>query len=58
MKMTFDLPEDLVQTIKIRAVEEGKTFKALMAELMAKGLAEFKAQKARSKEPVKTEDRP
>lgn len=58
MKMTFDLPEDLVRTIKIRAVEEGKTFKALMAELMAKGLAEFKAQKASLKEPVKTEDRP
>lgn len=39
MKLTFDLPEDLLREIKILAVTEGKTFKALMAELFISGLA-------------------
>ncbi len=36
--MTFDFPEDLLKEVKIRAVQEGKTFKTLMAELLDQGL--------------------
>ena len=39
MKLTLDLPEDLLREIKILAVTEGKTFKALMTELFISGLA-------------------
>ena len=38
VKMTFDLPEDLLREAKIRAIQEGKTFKDKMAELFALGL--------------------
>lgn len=38
MKMTFDLPEDLLREAKIRAIQEGKTFKDKMAELFTLGL--------------------
>jgi len=44
MKMTFDLPEELLLDLKIRAVNEGKTFKALMAELFRRGLDLMKAE--------------
>lgn len=46
MKLTLDLPEDLLKQIKIRAVNEGKTFKALMAELFRDGLAIIKEGEA------------
>ena len=58
MKMTLDLPEDLLRTLKVRAVTEGKTFKGLMAELMSSGLAAIKAQEARAKKSLKTKARP
>ncbi len=38
MKMTFDLPEDLLREAKVRAIREGKTFKDMMAELFTLGL--------------------
>ena len=57
MKLTLDLPEDLLRTLKIRAVQEGKTFKGLMAELMRGGLAAIKAQEARANKSVKTKAR-
>ncbi len=58
MKLTLDLPEDLMRTLKIRAVQEEKTFKGLMAELMSSGLAVLQAQEAGMKKPVKTKARP
>lgn len=58
MKITLDLPEALLRTLKIRAVKEEKTFKGLMAELMSSGLAALKAQEAGAKKPVKTKARP
>ena len=58
MKMTFDLPEDLLRALKVRAVKEGKTFKGLMAELMSSGLAAFTAQEARVNHSPKTKTRP
>lgn len=46
MKLTLDLPEDLLRELKIRAVNEGKTFKTLMAELFRNGLAAIKDEEA------------
>lgn len=57
MKLTIDLPEDLLKTLKFRAVNEGKTFKALMAELFRDGLAKLKAQQAAA-EREKTANQP
>jgi len=38
MKTTFDLPDGLVQQIKIRAVQERKPLKRFVADLLVKGL--------------------
>lgn len=38
MKTTLDLPDDLVQRIKIRAVQERKPLKRFVADLLVKGL--------------------
>ncbi len=38
MKTTMDLPEDLVRRIKIRAVQERKPLKRLVADLLDQGL--------------------
>ncbi len=39
MKLTVELPEDLVQEIKLRAVRENSKLKNLVAELLRRGLA-------------------
>lgn len=39
MKTTFDLPNDLVREIKLKAVHEGRKLKDAMAELLRAGLA-------------------
>jgi hypothetical protein len=38
--MTFDLPADLVRTIKLRAIEENRKLKDMAAELLRRGLAQ------------------
>lgn len=38
MKTTIDLPEELVRRLKIRAVQQGKPFKRLVAELLSQSL--------------------
>jgi hypothetical protein len=38
MKTTMDLPDDLVQRMKIRAVQERKPLKRLVADLLVKAL--------------------
>lgn len=38
MKTTIDLPDELVRDVKIRAVIEGRTVKALVASLLREGL--------------------
>lgn len=40
MKTTIDLPDDLLRTVKIRAVQENKKLKDLVAELLRRGLAD------------------
>jgi hypothetical protein len=39
MKTTIDLPPDLVRSLKIRAVNEGRKLKELAADLLYRGLA-------------------
>lgn len=51
MKMTFDLPEDLLREAKILAIQEGKTFKAKMAELFTLGLDLMDAEDAAKSPP-------
>ena len=38
MKTTFDLPEDLVRKMKLRAVREGKKLKEVATEVVRRGL--------------------
>lgn len=38
MKTTVDLPADLLRTIKIRAIEENRKLKDVVAELLRRGL--------------------
>jgi plasmid stability protein len=45
MKLTLDLPEDMLRDLRIQAVNEGKTFKALMTELLRSGLATMQSAK-------------
>lgn len=40
MKTTVDLPAELVRAIKIRAVEENRKLKEMIAELLRRGLGE------------------
>ena len=39
MKITVDLPADLVRAVKIRAAEENRRLKDTFAELLRRGLA-------------------
>jgi len=39
MKTTLDLPDDLMRTIKIRAVQENRKLKDAIADLLRRGLA-------------------
>jgi hypothetical protein len=39
MKTTLDLPDDLVHALKLRALQEGRKLKELVATLLASGLA-------------------
>ncbi|MBK8476556.1 MAG: hypothetical protein IPL39_09565 [Opitutaceae bacterium] len=52
MKMTFDLPEDLLREAKVLAIQEGKTFKDKMAELFTLGLDRMDAAEAAKASPV------
>lgn len=40
MKTTLDLPDDLLRAMKIRAVQEGRKFKEVAAEVFRRGLAQ------------------
>jgi plasmid stability protein len=40
MKTTLDLPDDLMRAVKIRAAEENRKLKDLIAELLRRGLAQ------------------
>jgi hypothetical protein len=40
VKTTLDLPDELLRTVKIRAAQEDRKLKDLIAELLERGLAE------------------
>ena len=40
MKTTLDLPDELMRAVKIRAVNEGRRIKDVVAELLSVGLAQ------------------
>ncbi len=42
MKTTFDLPDDLIKQVKLRAVHQGRKLKDAVADLLRKGLAAAK----------------
>lgn len=44
MKTTLDLPDELMKSIKLRAVEENRTLTDLIAELLRRGLADEGAE--------------
>ncbi|MHB8341778.1 MAG: antitoxin [Mycobacteriales bacterium] len=67
MKTTLDLPDELVRAVKIRAVNEGRRLKDVMADLIRCGLARETAPHAapptkvqlpliRCAHPARTED--
>jgi plasmid stability protein len=53
MKTTLDLPDDLMRTVKIRAVHEHKKLKDTIAELLRKGLSNKGVARAKLPKPVK-----
>ena len=48
MKTTLDLPNDLVREIKLRAVDEGKELKDVVADLIRRGLSRDDVARAMS----------
>lgn len=40
MKTTLDLPDELMRTVKIRAVRENRKLKDMIAELLQRGLTQ------------------
>jgi plasmid stability protein len=40
MRTTLDLPDDLMRSVKIRAVHENRSLKDVIADLLRRGLAE------------------
>jgi hypothetical protein len=40
MKTTLDLPDDVVRAVKMRAVEENRKLKDIIADLLRRGLAQ------------------
>ena len=39
MKTTVDLPDELMRAVKIRAAQEGRKLKTVMADIVERGLA-------------------
>lgn len=53
MKTTLDLPDDLMQQVKIRAVHEQKKLKDAIAEFIRKGMEASKTRPKNIPKPVK-----
>jgi plasmid stability protein len=46
VKTTIDLPDDLLRTVKLRAVQENRKLKDLVADLLQRGLAHSEGKPA------------
>jgi plasmid stability protein len=58
MKMTFDLPPELIQSLKLRALHDGRKLKDATADILRNGLATSeKAQKRSPKSAVVFKDK-
>ena len=53
MKTTVDLPDELMQTIKLRAVQERRKLKDIVADLLRRGLAAESEHPAAVRERVR-----
>lgn len=53
MKTTLDLPDELMKSIKLRAVEENRTMTDLIAEFLRRGLAQEPTERAMAQHRVK-----
>ncbi|HET9211940.1 MAG TPA: antitoxin [Thermoanaerobaculia bacterium] len=53
MKTTLDLPDDLVRAVKIRAVEENRKLKDVIADLLRRGLAQRRGAPAAARKRLK-----
>lgn len=60
MKTTVELPDDLVRRVKVRAAEDNRKLKELLAELIERGLASIDgARRARRlPKPLRVGDAP
>lgn len=54
MKTTVELPDELMRSVKVQAAQENRKLKDLLAEVIARGLAERtgNAPKRRAPRPV------
>jgi hypothetical protein len=57
MKTTLDLPDALVKQVKLRALQEGRKLKDMVADLLRKGLAAGKVGQPDGHTPVITKDK-
>ena len=48
MKTTLDLPDDLMRAVKIRAAEEGRKMKDVIADFLRRGLAKSEPNAGKS----------
>ena len=53
MKTTLELPDDLMRAVKIRAAEENRKLKDIMADLLRRGLAQKPGAPAVSRRRLK-----
>lgn len=47
MKTTLDLPDELMRSVKVRAAQEGRKLKDVVAELLQRGLEKDKSPEPR-----------
>lgn len=57
MKTTFDLPDDLVRKLKLRAVREGRKLKDAAADMIRAGLAASARAKPQEERAVILKDK-
>ena len=58
MKTTLDLPDDLMQEVKLRAVNQQKKLKDTIAELLRRGMAAENKEQSKLPPPVKLKGGP
>jgi plasmid stability protein len=53
VKTSFDLPDDLMRAVKIRAVEENRKLKDTIADLLRHGLAQPSGARPKARQQVR-----